>query len=198
MTRLIKQGKIAKVPTIAGAVNDEGSFGGIRQIDQLTPALGSSLWNLTNDQLEEVISYYAVNETFGYASPDNFFLTNFKAYIQGLNTFGEPGITGSERLVGRYMSDKIGGNKVWTYRFNSPSMCTHLDRTGIPFLTSHVYCSCWHYTRTGYPTCIRSSQFRQFVPPGELSPSHPIVTRDYRSTDANSRDGLAARMPPQS
>jgi hypothetical protein len=79
---------------------------------------------LTDAQVEQAASYYPVNATFGFASPDNFFLSTFKAFIQSLHNFGEAGITGSERLVGRYMSEAFGPENVWTFRFNAPSKST--------------------------------------------------------------------------
>ena len=133
VSRLFKEGKIANVPTIAGFVNDEGANTVPRNTSVLSPAT-SQIYNLTDAQVEQVVSFYPVNETFGYASPDNFFLTPFKAFIQSLSPFGESGITGSERLVGRYSSNKVGGDKVWTFRFDAPSefglsfgLCVHCD-----------------------------------------------------------------------
>ncbi|KAJ9414821.1 hypothetical protein QL093DRAFT_2087908 [Fusarium oxysporum] len=37
-----------------------------------------------------------------------------------LDLFGEVGIFGSERLVGRWMSARHGPQWIWTYRFNAP------------------------------------------------------------------------------
>lgn len=119
ITRLFKAGKVAHVPVIAGAVNDEGANTAPRNAT-LSPS-ANQIFNLTSSQIEKAISFYPVNETFGSSAPDNFFLTDFKAYTQSLNNFGEAGITGSERLIGRYMSAKIGAEKVWTFRFNAPS-----------------------------------------------------------------------------
>ena len=120
ITNLFKAGKVANVPVIAGAVNDEGGNSGPRNVSELSPAT-NSLWNLTDAQVVQAASYYPVNSTFGFASPDNFFLSTFKAFIQSLHNFGEAGITGSERLVGRYMSEAFGSENVWTFRFNAPS-----------------------------------------------------------------------------
>lgn len=119
ITNLFQQGKIANVSVIAGFVNDEGANTAPRTT---TPnATNSGLYNLTTDQINSALAYYPVNTTFGYDSPDNFFLTPFKSYIMSLSPFGEAGISGSERLVGRSVSDKLGGNRVWTFRFNAPS-----------------------------------------------------------------------------
>jgi len=123
VSRLFKAGKIANVPVIAGFVNDEGANTVPRNTSTLSVD-NSQIYNLTDAQTEQVISFYPVNSTFGYASPDNFFLTPFKAFIQSLSPFGESGITGSERLVGRYSSNKVGGDKVWTFRFNAPTVGT--------------------------------------------------------------------------
>jgi hypothetical protein len=120
ITNLFKAGKVANVPVIAGTVNDEGGNAAARNTSELSPAT-NTLWNLTDSQVAQAASYYPVNETFGFASPDNFFLSTFKAFIQSLHPFGEAGITGSERLVGRYMSEKYGCENVWTFRFNAPS-----------------------------------------------------------------------------
>jgi hypothetical protein len=120
ITRLFKKGKVANVAVLAGHVNDEGANTAPRNITILSPA-ANSIWNLTQDQVNVAVSHYPVNETFGFDSPDNFFLTNFKAYIQSLSPFGEAGITGSERVVGRYMSKAVGSKRVWTFRFNAPS-----------------------------------------------------------------------------
>jgi carboxylesterase type B len=120
ITNLFKAGKVANVPVIAGAVNDEGGNSGPRNVSELSSTT-NALWNLTDAQVEQAASYYPVNSTFGFASPDNFFLSTFKAFIQALHPFGEAGITGSERLVGRYMSEAFGSENIWTFRFNAPS-----------------------------------------------------------------------------
>lgn len=120
ITRLFQAGKVANVPTIAGTVNDEGGNAVPRNTTELSPAT-NSLWNLTDAQVAQAVSYYPVNATFGFASPDNFFLSKFKAFIQSLHPFGEAGITGSERLVGKSMSEAHGCDEVWTFRFNAPS-----------------------------------------------------------------------------
>jgi hypothetical protein len=125
VTRLFKQGKVAKVDVIAGVVNDEGANLAPRDLTVITPA-SSSIWNLTGDYLDQALKIYPVNATFGSSSPDNFFLTPFKAVIQGLNAFGEVGITGSDRLVGRYMADAVGPDRVWTFRFNAPGKANSL------------------------------------------------------------------------
>ncbi|KAG8629190.1 hypothetical protein KVT40_003055 [Elsinoe batatas] len=131
ITRLFKQGKVANVATIAGFVNDEGAGGGNRSLATLTPAQ-NGIWNLSSTQIQQAISYYPVNSTFGYTSPDNFFLTAFKASIMSLNNFGEPGITGSERLLGRYLSSAFGPSRVWTFRFNAPTVGSNYNGTTYP------------------------------------------------------------------
>jgi hypothetical protein len=136
ITRLFKKGKVAKVAVIAGYVNDEGANTAPRNLSVIGPST-NALYNLTDDLVGQAASFYPVNATFGYASPDNFFLTTFKAYIQSLSPFGEAGISGSERLVGRYMSHTYGPERVWTFRFNAPSkshLCiTHNLRMKICF-----------------------------------------------------------------
>ena len=119
ITRLFKKGKVANVAVISGFVNDEGANVTPRNVSLLTPGT-SSIWNLTAELVNQAASFYPVNASFGYASPDNFFLSGFKAYIQSLSPFGEPGISGSERMVGRYMSQAYGCKRVWTFRFNAP------------------------------------------------------------------------------
>jgi hypothetical protein len=120
ITKLFKAGKVANVPIVAGYVNDEGANSAARNTSELSPAT-NAVWNLTEAQVEQAASYYPVNATFGFASPDNFFLSFFKAFIQSIHPFGEVGISGSERLVGRSMSEAFGCENVWTFRFNSPS-----------------------------------------------------------------------------
>lgn len=122
ISRLFKNGKTANVPVIAGAVNDEGANASPRNTTILTPAT-NGIWNLSDSLVNQVATYYPVNSSFGYASADNFFLMGFKAFIQSLSPFGEFGITGSERLVGRYMSQAHSANRVWTFRFNAPGRC---------------------------------------------------------------------------
>ena len=92
----------------------------------------NGVYNLTDAQVASAASYYPVNGTFGYASPDNFFLSTFKAYIMSLNPFGEQGILGSERLVGRYMSKLVGQQNVWTFRFNAPTVATLYGNASFP------------------------------------------------------------------
>jgi len=120
VTRLFKKGKVANVPVISGYVNDEGANTAPRNVTGLTPST-NSIWILTAGQVNQAASFYAINGSFGFANPDNFFLSTFKAYIQSLSPFGEPGISGSERMVGRYMSQAHGSEWVWTFRFNAPS-----------------------------------------------------------------------------
>jgi hypothetical protein len=119
ITQLFKKGKVANVAVIAGTVNDEGSAASAHNVTTLTPAT-NSIWNLTADQVNLAATFYPVNASYGFDSPDNFFLSGFKSFIQALSPFGEAGITGSERLVGRYMSQANNCNNVWTFRFNSP------------------------------------------------------------------------------
>lgn len=119
ITKLFKAGKVANVAVIAGTVNDEGANAAARNTTALNTAT-NAIWNLTADQVSQAASFYPVNASFGFDSPDNFFLSGFKAYIQALSPFGEPGITGTERVVGRYMSQAFGSNNVWTFRFNAP------------------------------------------------------------------------------
>lgn len=119
ITRLFKAGKVANVAVIAGTVNNEGAAATAHNVTVLTPAT-NSIWNLTASQVNQVASFYPVNASFGFDSPDNFFLSGFKAYIQSLSSFGEPGIAGSERVVGRYVSRAYGSDRVWTFRFNAP------------------------------------------------------------------------------
>jgi len=119
ITRLFKNGKVADVAVISGIVNDEGANVTPRNVTVLTPST-NSIWNLTADYVNQAASFYPVNASFGFDSPDNFFLSSFKAYIQSLSPFGEAGISGSERMVGRYMSQTHGSKRVWTFRFNAP------------------------------------------------------------------------------
>lgn len=165
ITRLFKAGKVADVAVVAGAVNDEGANIAPRNVT-ISPA-ASQIWNLTESQIEEAITYYPVNETFGSSSPDNFFLSDFKAYIQSLNSFGEAGITGSERLIGRYMSEAFGPEKVWTFRFNAPSKSFRsllIDlASDASWLTSF---SCRNQLqRPPISIGIRRPLSRQFIPP---------------------------------
>lgn len=134
ITQLFKKGKTANVPVLAGAVNDEGANTAARNITTISPST-NTIWNLTDQQVYQAASFYPVNAGFGYASPDNFFLGGFKAYIQSVNSFGEAGMTGSERLIGKYMSDAHGADRVWTFRFNAPGVGTNY--------TGHQYPLSW-------------------------------------------------------
>lgn len=118
LTRLFQQGKVAPVSVIAGTVNDEGANTAPRN---LTSPAANQIWNLTASQISQAISYYPVNASFGSTAPDNFFLNYFKSSIMSLNPFGEPGISGSERVVNKGMSQAIGSQRVWSFRFNAPS-----------------------------------------------------------------------------
>lgn len=155
ITHLFKQGKVANVPVLAGYVNDEGANSVTRNTTKLSPAT-SQVWNFTAGQVEQAASYYPVNGTFGFASPDNFFLSPFKAYMQSLHPFGEGGISGSERVVGKYVSEAFGSDRVWTFRFNAPSK----------FLPS---------TAMIIPSCNRLTNFLHPQPSGPTtapSPTH--------------------------
>lgn len=133
ITRLFKKGKVANVKTIVGFVNDEGANTAARNTSVLDSTT-NAIFNLTDSQVKQAASYYPYNATFGYASPDNFFLTVFKSYIMALSPFGEQGITGSERLVSRYMSAAMGQDKVWSFRFNAPGVGTNYssNASGVP------------------------------------------------------------------
>lgn len=128
VTRLLKKGKTANVPVIAGSTTDEG-FGGYVNASQENPmpqnttSLDPStnrLTNLTDAQVYEAASFYPVNANYSSTAPDNFFFSIFRAYWMALGLFGEPGIFGSERMIGRWMSATHGSQHVWTYRFNAP------------------------------------------------------------------------------
>lgn len=132
VTRLFKKGLVAKVPIIGGSTNDEG-FGGYINASQMNPTPQNTtkldpstnrITNLTDVQVNEIASFYPVNATYSSSAPDNFFGSVFRAYWMALGLFGEVGIFGSERLVGRWMSAKHGPEKVWTYRFNAPRNST--------------------------------------------------------------------------
>lgn len=100
--------------TIAGSTNDEG-FGGYIDALQENPTPQNTtkldpstnrITNLTDSQVNEIATFYPVSATFGSTSPDNFFLNTFRAYWMALGLFGEVGIFGSERMVGKWMSVK--------------------------------------------------------------------------------------------
>jgi len=137
VTRLFKKGKVAKVKTVVGFVNDEGANTAARNTSVLDSAT-NAIWNLTASQVQQAANYYPYNSTFGYASPDNFFLTIFKSYIMSLSPFGEQGITGSERLVSRYMSAAVGQDKVWSFRFNAPGVGTNYSSNPSGFPLNYV------------------------------------------------------------
>lgn len=119
ITRLFKQGRTANVDVLVGATNDEGSNTIARNITVLDANV-SAVWNLTGAQLDTALELYPVNSTFGSYDSDNFFPSVFKAAIQSLSNFGESGITGSERVLARYMADVVGPARVWSFRFNAP------------------------------------------------------------------------------
>lgn len=119
MTHLYKAGKIVDVPVIVGSMNDEGAQFEAHSNTTLSVAT-NKVWNLTDSQVAEAITYYPVNATFGSASPDNFFLTEFHAYISSLSQFGEQSCAASERMIGRYMSEKFGSDRIWAFRYNAP------------------------------------------------------------------------------
>ncbi|KAM0276409.1 hypothetical protein ACHAQH_006761 [Verticillium albo-atrum] len=131
ITRLFKQGRVANVNVLVGATNDEGSNTIPRNISILA-ANASGIWNLTGSQLDQALELYPINSTFGSFSSDNFFPNVFKAAIQGLSGFGESGITGSERVVARYMADVVGPDRIWSFRFNAPGVATNYNGTDYP------------------------------------------------------------------
>jgi hypothetical protein len=128
VTRLFTKGKVARVAAISGSTNDEGFAGYINATQENpTPENTTSLdpstnrlTNLTDAQVYEVASFYAVDANYSSVAPDNFFQNVFKAYWMALGLFGEVGISGSERMVGRWLSAAHGQKNVWTYRFNAP------------------------------------------------------------------------------
>lgn len=129
VTRLFKRGKLANAATIAGSTTDEG-FDGYLDAQQQNPTPRSTttldpstnrITNLTDDQVTKIATFYAVNATYGSTTQDNFFLNTFAAYWIALGLFGDAGIFGSERLIGRCTSAKDRPQNVWTYRFNAPS-----------------------------------------------------------------------------
>ena len=116
------------MPVIAGSTTDEG-FGGYVNSSQENPTPQNTttldpstnrITNLTDAQVNEAASFYPVNVSYGSTAPDNFFLDTFHAYWLALGLFGEVGIFGSERMLGRWMSAAHGPQNVWTYRFNAP------------------------------------------------------------------------------
>lgn len=133
VTRLFKKGIVANVPVIAGSTTDEGYAGYVNASQgnptpQNTTSLDPStnrITNLTDAQVYRVAAFYAVNSSYGSMTGDNFFLDVFRAYWMALGLFGEVGIYGSERMVGRWMSAAHGQQRVWTYRFNAPRRYPH-------------------------------------------------------------------------
>ncbi|KAH7013957.1 Carboxylesterase [Ilyonectria destructans] len=130
VTKLFRKGKLANVPTIAGSTNDEGFDGYIdahqqnptpKNTTKLDPST-NRITNLTDYQVNEVAKLYPVNATYASVAPDNFFQNVFRSYWMALGLFGEVGIFGSERLVGRWMSARHGPQRIWTYRFNAPTV----------------------------------------------------------------------------
>ena len=70
LSRLFQQGKFVKIPTLVGAVNDEGAQSPIRNQTAIMPS-ANGIWNLSSSRLDQAISYYAVNTTFGSSAPDS-------------------------------------------------------------------------------------------------------------------------------
>ncbi|KAH6683775.1 Alpha/Beta hydrolase protein [Plectosphaerella plurivora] len=137
VTRLFKQGKVAEIDVLVGATNDEGANTVSRSITTLEPEQ-NGIWNLTGPQLETALSLYPINSTFGSYRSEGFFPSAYKAAMQSLSPFGESGITGSERLVARYMSDAVGSCRVWSFHFNAPGVGTNYNGTDYPLgLSSH-------------------------------------------------------------
>ncbi|KAH7083509.1 Alpha/Beta hydrolase protein [Paraphoma chrysanthemicola] len=140
VTKLFRQGKLASVPVIAGSTTDEGFEGYInatqenptpQNITTLDPST-NRLTNLTDAQVIEVASFYPVNASYGSTVSGNFFLNTFHAYWMALALFGDAGIYGSERMVGRWMSAHHGPEKVWTFRFNAPPAGKNYSDSAIP------------------------------------------------------------------
>ncbi|KAI8680496.1 Carboxylic ester hydrolase [Fusarium keratoplasticum] len=134
------KGKLANVPTIAGSTSDEGFDGYLdahqrnptpRNTTRLDPST-NRITNLTDEHVNKIATFYKVNATYGSTAQDNFFLNSFRAYLMAFGLFGEVGIFGSERLVGRWMSAKHGPQNVWTYRFNAPTVGTKYGKSLYP------------------------------------------------------------------
>jgi hypothetical protein len=135
---------------LGGSTNDEGFAGYInasqqnptpQNITSLDPSTNRIL-NLTDAQVNEIASFYPVNATFGNTAQGNFFLNVFRAYWMALGLFGEQGILGSERMLGRWMSAKHGPQKVWIYRFNAPSRLFQMRSDGTDRMIDIFSCSC--------------------------------------------------------
>lgn len=137
MNRLYQAGKVVDVPVIVGSVTDEGGFYA-GKINSTLSVATNEVWNLTESQVAEAITYYPINATFGFSSPDNVFLTEFHAFISSISQFGEGGCAASERMIGRYMGEIFGSERIWAYRFNAPckSCIAFLPRFALTLLTS--------------------------------------------------------------
>lgn len=119
MTRPYQAGKVTDVPVIVGTVNDEGAEPEGRSNKTLSTT-NDQVWNLKDAQVREGATFYLVNATSGSASPESYFLTDFKACIQSLSQFGGNECHASERIIGRYPGEAFASGHVLTCRFNAP------------------------------------------------------------------------------
>ncbi|KAJ5766243.1 secreted lipase [Penicillium nucicola] len=151
VTRLFKDGKTANVPTIAGCTSDEGYDGWVDAY-QMNPTPSNTtrldpqtnrITNLTDSQVYEIASFYPVSAEYGAVASDNFFLDIFKSYWMALGLFGEVGIFGSERMMGRWLSAAHGSKHIWSFRFNAPPV-------GASFNGSYPLAPATHSTENSY------------------------------------------------
>jgi hypothetical protein len=132
ITNLWLSGKFSKLPLIGGYVTDEAS----RSFNAAPAAINATTlgyYNFSQMQSDRLASFYPVNGSYSDPSgTGNFQLSSLEAYRQGLASFGEGGITGSERLINRAMCQYRACDTTWGFRFDAPTVGTKYYDESVP------------------------------------------------------------------
>lgn len=88
-------------------------------------AITLGFYNFSQAQSDRIASFYPINISDSDPSgTGNFQLSSLEAYRQGLASFGEGGITGSEGLANRAMCQHGACDTTWSFRFDAPTVGT--------------------------------------------------------------------------
>jgi hypothetical protein len=132
ITNLYLQGKFSKLPYISGYVTDEASNSLPRTITELN-ATTLGFYNLSQADVDRYVSFFPVNETYSDPSgTGNFFPSTIEAYFQAASSFGEGGISGSERLTNLAMCRHGDCSTTWGFRFDAPTVGTKYYDESVP------------------------------------------------------------------
>jgi hypothetical protein len=152
LTNLWLKGKFSKLPWIGGYVTDEATAALPHTVTELN-ATTLGFYNVSQVDIERYASFFPLNATYADASgTGNFFPNTLEAFFQAASSFGEGGISGSERLVNRAMCQYGNCDQTWGFRFDAPTVGTAYFNVSVPLApvthsADNSYLQVWRRTQ---------------------------------------------------